>query len=632
MGSVLSTLSDIRESEYLDWTGQRGRQYRRSEEEIRLEQRDWIEYTVEARGDSVGQSQVAEGANCSLRVYKNSDDENGLQRFRREAVALVALSRHVQPPISPAIFDHVGSSEQPGLVLEWCPTTLDSWWSGMSLQSGAVGELLTVMAAVVRKCALFRGFCDNNPNHGDLVADIRPQTILRSVDGVWLLNSVGSSSNPFVSANFASPEELFQCSDIASHARDSWALGLTFLSLLAGRECRLNGHGEHKGSEASSEPSSYRVQLVRDLFERKPALFKGARIDARQFLYPENLPERDLRLVGQALQGCLGSVSRGEQEKFVVIIKEMLDRCLSIDPRQRYLDLDELAGDFDKAAVTYYQLVAGAHESAEPHDVSEHIVTTPKTTVANSVGAKDDKVVKIPTRAAMLNESVTPSLLNTSSVNIGQNSGEFANLQKQVGRLQARLREIEVTQQLHERGMSTVQTSSTTKPTPVNKWLTIAVAGLLVVEVSRLVLGAGGGDTPNNTRNLSDVGNDSVLVLQEQPDLEEKGAELRSEVLPATKREAAALQSGATLDNTVLTRQNTAATPDREVGLVLLIGREGYLVGESGEVATGVVSVGEYKLYTKYEGNFVAGQSFTVESGSENVFSCVGLECKINSQ
>ncbi len=128
-----------------------------------------------------------------------------------------------------------------------------------------------------------------------------------------------------VAAAPSSPEGVFGAQGGTARAGFAWSLGVTLFALLCTPPERL----------AQGRPGqSQRVRLIRDLHSSRPRLFAHRAIEAREFLYPEALPDQDRATLGAGIQALVG-----ENTALAAVLTEsaasLLDLALAIDPGRR---------------------------------------------------------------------------------------------------------------------------------------------------------------------------------------------------------------------------------------------------------------------------------------------------------
>jgi hypothetical protein len=336
---------------------------------------------------------LAEGSLCAIKLCRRQD-ASGLAAFELESACFEALGTGSGPRPVPRLYDRTVNSDRPGepagMVLEWCAVDLELWWAGKAGQPDAFRTLCAVMAEIARRAGNTR---DALGAAGPLEAaspELRPRKLLRGGDGRWVLGAfsrqVGALPiDPNAAAtelmtgteNFSSPEQLFGALLVRPAAQDSWALGTVFFAMLKLRAFLRGGVDLPTTGTESHRFRSHRAALVADLFARKSDLFRGRSLDARQFLYPDRLPDQDRTAIAEALGGIFGDPQEALEGHLAREVLRVLDRALCIDPERRYSRAAEMAVEFELLARKHRESAVElrAARSGPADDVSTQILS-----------------------------------------------------------------------------------------------------------------------------------------------------------------------------------------------------------------------------------------------------------------
>ena len=360
------------------WTGRSGRRYARVPGGSRREGRKSDVIQVEARGAPQGASTVERGAVLGMKRLRSLEPEHKAA-FDRELRVMVGLSKALAAPPCPRVVDGVDEASAPAVILEWCGTDLELWWAAHHAEPGSVALLLEALAQVAELVADFHESAGREPAFTGMHPRLRPQGILRAEDGRWVAASFGRSESPgnrperadgstqlmAAAENFAAPETIFAAKEEIPEAVDTWSVACMLFALLRMRTLLLQGAQLPTSGTDSHHFRSHRVNLVNDLYQRKSRLFVKRRLDARQFLYPERLPDADRRALEESLMGAL-PVDRGADEgRLKRAVIAVVEKALHIDPARRYTRPRELAQDLREA-------VAIAQGAAPLEDTDVH--------------------------------------------------------------------------------------------------------------------------------------------------------------------------------------------------------------------------------------------------------------------
>jgi len=160
--------------------------------------------------------------------------------------------------------------------------------------------------------------------------------------------------------NFIAPEALFNARKPHPAAMDTFSLGCTFFALLRMRTVLRGGGRMPPNGTHAHLFRTQRVALIGDLQQRKPALFVDKDLDPAQFPSPEKLPEKDRRLVAEAMEGVFGKPNERLEGVLATETLHLLDRALRVDPALRFRDPLEMAGEFEALAQRFRELALRA--------------------------------------------------------------------------------------------------------------------------------------------------------------------------------------------------------------------------------------------------------------------------------
>ncbi len=316
-------------------------------------------------------STVPEGTVLALKLAR-PDDKLAEEAIAREVETFVALSRAPGSPPCPRLYDIIGTPVT-GIVMEWCPTDMERWWEATCGAPRSFLELVEALADVCRRTREYEAVAELELGKRVIHADIKPRNVLRAVDGRWLLTDFGAAKFRSVdepqwvatrmilgTENFIAPEALFNARKPHPAAMDTFSLGCTFFALLRMRTVLRGGGRMPPNGTHAHLFRTQRVALIGDLQQRKPALFVDKDLDPAQFASPEKLPEKDRRLVAEAMEGVFGKPNERLEGVLVTETLHLLDRALRIDPALRFRDPLEMAGEFEALAQRYRELALRA--------------------------------------------------------------------------------------------------------------------------------------------------------------------------------------------------------------------------------------------------------------------------------
>lgn len=585
-------------------------------------------------------SSVAEGVPVALKIARH-DDTLAAEALGREVESFVALSRAPGSPPCPRLYDIVGNPVT-GIVMEWCPTDMERWWESTWSTPRSFVELCEALADVARRVREYEAVSELELGKRVIHADIKPRNVLRAADGRWLLTDFGAAKSRSVdeaswaatrmilgTENFIAPEALFNARKPHPAAMDTWSLGCTFFALLRMRTLlrgggRLPANGTHAHLFRLQ-----RVALIGDLQQRKPALFVDKDLDPAQFTSPDKLPEKDRKLVAEAIEGVFGASNHTLEGVLTTECLNLLDRALRIDPAQRFRDPLEMAGEFEALAQRFRELALRADtasgrlaEDAAPPVKKVEIVRNERPEVrpdgrveVRPEPPRDDKasgdvVVRRGTSPSSGGASA-PRVLVSEEIVVDEGSGK--------------------------RGSGPVGAASARVPPWIGLAL-IAVLGLQVVQVGvsiatlavtmrqPAVLPAA--PTPGPLATATARPTPAAPALPAQP------APAPAEVLPATPAETPPTPAeppvAAQPVASVPKRLGTPAAPvtpsasGSTTGLVLVSGAQAYLLGPAGKLPTGGVAPGSYELFAqaKPNGEFESQGTINVVAGDRIIFKC----------
>lgn len=384
----------------LTWTGLSGRVYRLKEDIDTRRGSKAIVRGVVAEGAPVSASITPPGTLLALKLPWKGNPE-APDALHREARALLALSAGQARPACPRVHDALledrapagGEPRYTGLVLDWCPVHLESWWHRRLTEHDAFVALCEALAEV---CERVR---DAHAVLGPLYPDpmarpsprIKPRNIAMGPDGRWLLANFEelrvrslydehlSMTQPLMGGdNYVSPETLFNATRRLPAAMDTWSVGCALYALLRMRPFLASGAALPTEGTDSPHFRTHRMHLVTDLHTRKPLLLENRELDAGQFLYPDRLPDQDRRAVVQSVEGIFGEHQDALEGQLAKEILRFLDRALRVDPERRYTDPVEMARDLRVLAGRYRELRSQllAVRSDEGSDEATMLMTT----------------------------------------------------------------------------------------------------------------------------------------------------------------------------------------------------------------------------------------------------------------
>ena len=291
------------------WTGSTGRCYAPiADEPTRAGERATV-HAVSSADAPTGRSFASAGTRLALKIHVAGDDS----AWRLSSQTLLELSHTIATPPCPRIYDQI--EDGAGLVMEWCPLNLESWWAGVMDAPEGFRALCQSLSEVCRRTTEYRAFARDREDAAPIV--LQNATVLRRGDGRWLLSQFGAP--PRVSAddtetqviaepdNFTSPEVLFDSASILQPASECWSLGCMLFSLLQMRVYSRDGVPLPDTGTSGQHFRSHRTNVVIDLYQRKPGLFTGRALDPREFLYPDHLPEPDRKLVERSVESIFGT-------------------------------------------------------------------------------------------------------------------------------------------------------------------------------------------------------------------------------------------------------------------------------------------------------------------------------------
>ncbi len=347
------------------WRGTSGRGYRRDPDG--LDRRGTRHRIIAVVSDEAGPL-LPPGRRAALLLPARRAPA-ALQAFDREVSGLELLSAGAAASPAPRVYERLEGD--PGAVVEWCDTDLESWWVGCCDAPDAFRSLCLALADVCRRLSDWAGAAERAGDEVLPLPDIRPRAVLRTSGGRWVLAGLGrpgaqlsafdddAGTEMMTSASgYDPPEELFSARSDHPLAARTWAVGASLFSLLKVRALAAGSGPDRElslpaGGTDSVHLRSHRAALIDDLLQRKPALFAGRPLDPRQFLYPDRLPDRDRRTVAEAASGLFGDDQRALESKLCGELLSVLDRALSIDPGRRFTDPADLAAALEGLAGSF---------------------------------------------------------------------------------------------------------------------------------------------------------------------------------------------------------------------------------------------------------------------------------------
>lgn len=340
---------------------------------------------VLAQGKPAGTSTPQEGAVLALKLPWKGNPE-APDAIDREGVILGLLTSGVARPPCPQIYDAL-EEERPGqsrpritgLIMEWCPDNLETWWVQNHKDGAAFSTLCEALAEVCERVAEASALITARLPAGQTrpSARLKPRNIAKGEDGRWLLTDFEevlikslydehlSSTQPLLGGeNYLAPEVIFSASSHASAAQDTWSIGCMLYALLRVRPYIHAGAALPADGTNSPHFRTHRMHLVTDLHTRKSTVLSGRALDPSLFLYADRLPDQDRRAVLQSVEGIFGERDEGRESNLATEIVRILDRSLRIDPGQRYTVPSEMAGELRGLARIYERLIARGRSDA----------------------------------------------------------------------------------------------------------------------------------------------------------------------------------------------------------------------------------------------------------------------------
>ncbi|MFT4628241.1 MAG: serine/threonine protein kinase [Myxococcota bacterium] len=332
---------------------------------------------VVGRGGPRGTSACADDHPLALKLW-HEGDETSLECLQQEARVLVELSAQAGDAPCPRLYDLVGDPMVTGLVLEWCPTDLETWWRGRLAEPDATGRLLATLAEVARRVAqVHAGFRTARLElaHGDL----KPSNVLLGADGRWLLSDFGSArlASPddtvwaesrivVATENFLAPEILFHATIDRPQAADTWSLGCALVALLRLRRMVIDGAVLPLNGTGSPRFRMERMNRLIETYGRDPQRFVDRPLDPAAFDDANTLPEADRAAVRDALRGVFGADDPSREGALSEGVLAFLDQSLAIDPGARFADARSMADALDALARQYIALATHGPRPAQP--------------------------------------------------------------------------------------------------------------------------------------------------------------------------------------------------------------------------------------------------------------------------
>lgn len=337
---------------------------------------------VVGRGPPRATSTVAEGVPLALKLWTEGDDP-ALDQLQVEARAHTAISAAATTLPCPRLYDLVGTPLATGLVMEWCPSDLERWWTDQLRAPDAFGRLMAVFAEISRRLAEYGAIAAKvglDPSHGDL----KPTNVLLATDGRWLVSDFGPArvrapdDNPLVTTkvaagaeNFIAPERLFHARSSWPVAADAWSLGATLFALLRLQRLVLDGSPIPKNGCLSPRFRMRRVEQVVDVYSRDPTRFVDRELDPGLFADPLRLPEEDRRVVLDAVHGLFGPDGEAREQELGRELCDVFDRSMTIEPQLRYTDARDLSAAFEKLVRVYLELSSQGRKAPPPQKVED---------------------------------------------------------------------------------------------------------------------------------------------------------------------------------------------------------------------------------------------------------------------
>lgn len=359
------------------WKGKSGRTYRlKPGAEVSRGSKATVREVL-TDGPPTAASSSPEGASFALKLpWKGNPDAP--DAIDRESAWLELFSKHAARPPCPRLVDTLVASAPPGgrariqgLVMEWCPENLETWWLKKQAEPDAFPALCLALAEVGE---LIRDYQTLLVQHtpADAVrpnARIKPRNVALGPDGRWLLTDFEelrakglydehlSATQPLLGGeNYLPPEVLFDAKRTSVTAMDTWAVGCILYALLRVRPYVSAGAALPSDGMNSPHFRTHRVHLITDLRTRKPTLLVGREVDPSRFLYPDRLPDQDRRAVLQALEGVFGERDEDREVALAADVVRVLDRALRIEPVRRYVDPVEMSRDLRALANRFHRI------------------------------------------------------------------------------------------------------------------------------------------------------------------------------------------------------------------------------------------------------------------------------------
>ncbi len=367
------------------WKGRTGRVYRNQGEGMPRRGSKATVRAVLATGGPLGTSTPAEGAVLALKLPWKGNPE-APDAIDREGVVLSMLTERVALPPCPQLYDAL-EEERPGqsrpritgLIMEWCPENLESWWVSHHKEEGALPLLCEALAQVCERVSESSALIDARLPAGQPrpTARLKPRNIAAGGDGRWLLTDFEevvikslydehlSATQPLLGGeNYLAPEVIFGATRHPSAAQDTWSVGCMLYALLRVRPYIHAGAALPADGTNSPHFRTHRMHLVTDLHTRKSGALSGRELDPALFLYADRLPDQDRRAVLQSLEGIFGERDEAREATLSSEVIRVLDRALRIDPGQRYTNPAEMAGELRGLGQMFTKLVARGRSDA----------------------------------------------------------------------------------------------------------------------------------------------------------------------------------------------------------------------------------------------------------------------------
>ena len=530
-------------------------------------------------------------------------------------------------PPCPRIYDQIGDA--PGLVMEWCPLDMEEWWASVMNAPEGFRALCQSLSEICRRLAEYSTFAREQDTATPVI--IHPRTLLRRGDGRWLLSRFGSPSRIDAEGcstkiiaepdGFLSPEVLFDATPNHQPASECWSIGCVLLALLQMRVFSGSGMPLPPQGTAAHHFRSHRVNLVIDLYQRKPGLFLERALDARQFLYPDRIPDPDRQVVEKATEGLFGTPQPDLEAQLSGRILRILDKALSIEPSARHTDPIELANELELLGRWFRETAQSIKKSRPEPAAPVHT-----------------RVVEGPKR------SKTDEALDAMKASIAEHSALAARVTAGNAALTAQLARAEE----DARGARQML------------WGAIGLLAAAQVVLAVLLLPAGPTDalppppaavnapaSPAGSMPVpppaeeAEAAEASIVEAEEEAEAAEASIEETKETGPA---EASAEEPGAVsveeipqpstgvdvLTSTDPTELPPAAEPDpvSALGRITIDGAAGWLVGPSGRVAPGAHPAGDYEVMVTIDDAPLSLGWVTLTAGADVKFRCGFGNCK----